>query len=157
MCVVEPRGSLRPQLTRRSMLDSVKLVLVNTLGQRVRVPGKLGQTVAEAAASAGFDDLRAPCCNALPQTVKHTTAGGWVEPKFGEGAYCSHCMVIVPQDRVKAMPPVLPDEAERLAEYPFKDEMTTTSRLACRVKITKEMDGMTVFVPNGADYETPDN
>ena len=46
-------------------------------------------------------------------------------------------------------------EAGRLEEYPFKEDMTETSRLGCCVPVTKDMDGMLVYVPDNEDLDIP--
>ncbi len=62
-----------------------------------------------------------------PVDVLHGGAkGNWYEPKYGEGAGCFHCHVILPKDAAARVPPKRPDEAERLQEYPFPEDITET-------------------------------
>jgi ferredoxin len=98
--------------------------------------------------------LRSPCEGTIAATKQHKTAGGWDEPTFGEGAYCSHCLVVLPEDKAGLVSEKVDDESQRLADYPFREDVGQTSRLGCRVEVTRDMDGMVVFVPNGAETES---
>ncbi len=60
-----------------------------------------------------------------PVDVLHAE-GGWYEPKYGEGAQCHFCHVIIPKSHYALLPPKRPDELERLQEYPFPEDMTDT-------------------------------
>ena len=77
------------------------------------------------------------------------------EPKYGEGAYCSNCHVIIPRSHASLLPAKRADEEARLAEYPFPEDMTDTSRLACQVDVTADMHGMVVYVPDGPPTDLP--
>jgi ferredoxin len=118
------------------------------------MPARIGHSLTEAARDFGYETLRSPCEGTKAAITQHTTAGGWDEPTFGEGAYCSHCMVILPQDKVGLVKSPTFDEKDRLLDYPFQNEVGPSTRLGCRVMITKEMDGMVVFVPDGAEMES---
>ena len=89
-----------------------------------------------------------------PRDLLHKD-GGWYEPKYGEGASCYFCHVIVPKSHYDLLPPKRPDEVEQLAQYPFPEDMTDTSRLACQVVLTKEMDGMVIYIPDGPPSDLP--
>ena len=52
--------------------------------------------------------------------------GNWYEPKYGEGASCFYCHVIVPKSHYNQWPPKRPDEVEHLRAYPFQEDMTDT-------------------------------
>lgn len=81
--------------------------------------------------------------------------GGWYEPKYGEGAQCHYCHVIIPKAHASSLPPKRADESEQLATYPFPEDMADTSRLACQVKVSRDMDGMIVYVPDGPPSDIP--
>lgn len=100
--------------------------------------------------------LRAAGCGGggSPQDELHRE-GNWFEPKYGEGASCYFCHVIVPKSHYDLLPPKRPDEVEQLAQYPFPEDMTDTSRLACQVVLTKEMDGMVIYIPDGPPSDLP--
>ena len=61
----------------------------------------------------------------------------------------------MPKSHYHLLPPKRPDEAGQLANYPFAEDMTDTSRLACQVVLMKEMDGMVVYVPDGPPSDLP--
>ena len=102
-----------------------------------------------------FSLLTAGCGGGGSAQDELHTEGNWFEPKYGEGANCYFCHVIVPKSHYHLLPPKRPDEAEQLANYPFAEDMTDTSRLACQVVLTKEMDGMVVYVPDGPPSDLP--
>ncbi len=81
--------------------------------------------------------------------------GNWVEPKYGEGASCFYCHVIIPSSHYHMLPPKMPDEVSQLKDYPFREDITETSRLGCQVTLTKDMDGMIVYVPDGPPFDLP--
>lgn len=130
------------------------MTLVNSSGDRVRVPARVGRTLTQAAKAFGYEDLRCPCEGTLPTVTQHASAGGWEEPTFGEGAYCFHCMVILPEAQAAALPRTIDDEEQRLADYPFREDVGASTRLGCKVKVTKDMDGMVVYIPDGAESES---
>lgn len=57
---------------------------------------------------------------------------------------CSTCHVILPEDKYDLLPEPEDDENDML-DMAFG--LTDTSRLGCQVKLTKELDGMTVTLP----------
>ena len=77
------------------------------------------------------------------------------EPKYGEGAFCSNCHVIIPRSHASLIPSKRADEEARLQEYPFPEDMTDTSQLACQVEVTADMHGMVVYVPDGPPSDLP--
>ena len=85
----------------------------------------------------------------------HTLLACRYEPKYGEGAFCSNCHVIIPRSHASLLPAKRADEEARLAEYPFPEDMTDTSRLACQVDVTADMHGMVVYVPDGPPSDLP--
>jgi len=89
-----------------------------------------------------------------PTAILHEK-GNWYEPKYGEGPQCHYCHVIIPRSHYNKLPPKQTNELERLQDYPFPEDMTETSRLACQVKITKDMDGMLVYIPDGPPSDIP--
>lgn len=66
------------------------------------------------------------CGGGGSQQDKLHTEGGWYEPKFGEGAQCHYCHVIIPKSHFDALPPKRIDEIEQLQTYPFPEDMTQT-------------------------------
>ena len=60
---------------------------------------------------------------------------------------CSTCHVIVDEDDFDKLPETSEDEEDML-DLAFG--LTVTSRLACQIIMTEELDGLTVTVPKGA-------
>ncbi|EAU80504.2 adrenodoxin-type ferredoxin [Coprinopsis cinerea okayama7 len=58
---------------------------------------------------------------------------------------CSTCHVILPEEQYDLLPEPDDDENDML-DMAFG--LTDTSRLGCQVKITKELDGMTITLPS---------
>jgi hypothetical protein len=73
---------------------------------------------------------------ASPADVLHKE-GQWYEPKYGEGALCHFCHVIIPKTHYPLLPPKRPDELERLQAYPFPEDMTET----CVAEIERRVGG----------------
>ena len=58
---------------------------------------------------------------------------------------CATCHVIVDEESFKKLPAISQEE-EELLDFAFG--VAPTSRLACQVKITKELDGIRVKIPS---------
>ena len=87
--------------------------------------GKIGKTLMEAAVAAGIDGIAADC-------------GGLLT--------CATCHVHVAPAFLSLLPP--PD-SEELAMLAFTAEPTLpNSRLSCQIKLTAELDGLTLELPN---------
>lgn len=82
---------------------------------------------------------------AKPETQRSPT---WYEPTFGEGPTSGYDHVVLAGKGADKV--VRPNYAEeqQLEDYWDWDEIFDGSRLASVVTLTKEMDGMTVFVPD---------
>jgi hypothetical protein len=71
-----------------------------------------------------------------------------MEDLYGEGSISWASHVVIPKEWFEKMPEPLYGEKETLALAPPED-LTPTSRLATEIKLTKDLDGMTVYVPDG--------
>ncbi len=60
---------------------------------------------------------------------------------------CSTCHVVVAQQDFERLPPPSEDEEDMLD---LAAGLTATSRLGCQIKVTEELDGLTVTVPREA-------
>ena len=128
---------------------SVNVTFVNYAGERTRLPGRVGDSLFDVAKRHKYAHVDGACGGGgSPRDLLHKD-GGWYEPKYGEGAACYFCHVIIPKSHYAALPPKRPDELSQLRKYPFPEDMTDTSRLACQVRLSKDMDGMVVYVPDG--------
>jgi hypothetical protein len=127
----------------------VNVTFVNYAGVRTSLPGRVGDSLFDIARRYKYEFVDGACGGGgSPREVLHAE-GGWFEPKYGEGAQCHFCHVIIPKSHYPLVPAKRPDELAQLRSYPFPEDMTETSRLACQVKVTKEMDGMVVYCPDG--------
>jgi ferredoxin, 2Fe-2S len=101
----------------------VKIVYVNSSGERREVEAQPGQTVMEVAQKAGIDEIVAEC---------------------GGACACATCHVYVAPEWAGKLPPQSPMESDMLD---FAIDPRPTSRLSCQIKITEELDGLTVETP----------
>ena len=130
------------------------IVFVDSSGTRTRLKGRVGQSLVDLAMENRFQPLDCACIGGQPNQAYHKE-GDWLEPKYGEGAYCTHCHVVIAPSAMHTTDPILEDEQERLDEYPFRDDITAGSRMGCQVRLNKDMDGLVVFVPDGPESDVP--
>ena len=104
----------------------VHVTFVNYAGERTRLPGKVGDSLLDVAARYKYSYVDGACHGGgSPQDVLHKE-GNWFEPKYGEGAFCYYCHVIIPKSHYGMLPAKRPDEIEQLAKYPFKEDLAET-------------------------------
>ena len=82
---------------------------------------------------------------AKPETPRTAT---WMEPTFGEGPTSGYDHVVVTGKGADTIIPLNAVETQQLEDYWEWDEIYQGSRLASVVTLTKDMDGMTVYVPD---------
>lgn len=87
-----------------------------------------------------------PASLAAPPEVQRTET--WIEPTFGEGASSGFDHVVLVGNGSETATRITPIEEQMLEDYWDVDEIFSGSRLACAVTLTKEMNGMTVYVPD---------
>ena len=68
---------------------------------------------------------------------------GQIQAICGGEASCGTCHVYVAEDWVERLPPIQPDEEIILA---FSDWRQPNSRLSCQIKVTDDLDGLSVTV-----------
>ena len=71
----------------------------------------------------------------------------WVETVFGEGPSCFFCHVQISKKYDDILPEQFSLEAEGLKDV-WDDDYTTSSRLACMIKLDMRHNGMVVLVPD---------
>ena len=76
---------------------------------------------------------------------------GWTEDTFGEGPQSSLSHVVVGREWWDVMPPASAQEESVLGE--LHEDRVAHSRLGCEVRLTKALDGLTVFVPDPPPHE----
>lgn len=72
----------------------------------------------------------------------------WTEPTFGEGITSGYDHVVLVGNGTETAPRKTYIENQMLEDHWDVDEIYEGSRLASTVTLTKEMDGMTVYVPD---------
>lgn len=85
--------------------------------------------------------------------MRHTER--WTEPTFGEGATSAYDHVVLVGKGVDKLPPASPIDDQMIDFYWEFDQIFSTSRLASSVVLTKDMDGLIVFVPDRIDDYIP--
>jgi len=99
-----------------------KLLVVGREGTEQAVEAKPGMTVMEVIRDAGFDEMLALC---------------------GGACSCATCHVQVDAAFAGKLPPMSEDENDLLDS---SDQRNETSRLACQLPMTDELDGMRVVI-----------
>ena len=120
------------------MLCHRNLTFVNFAGDRKLLTGMVGETLLGVAQRHGYRFVDGACGGGGSPVEKVHKEGTWVEPKYGEGPQCYYCHVVVAKTHAHVLPPKMSDEADMLRQYPFPEDMSETSRLACQIPVTKE-------------------
>lgn len=94
-----------------------------------------------------------PASHGGPSQIVHSER--WTEPVFGEGPTSGYDHVVVSNVGNAAMSPMTRPERRMLEDYWDFDELFPESRLASQIKLSKEMDGMIVYVPPRVDDSNP--
>jgi len=105
-----------------------KMVFVETDGTRREVDAPLGLSILEVARRHDID-LEGACEGSLA---------------------CSTCHVVIDPQWYDVLPDASEDEEDML-DLAFG--LTKTSRLGCQIRITEELDGLTVRLPGGTNNQ----
>jgi hypothetical protein len=90
-------------------------------------------------------DLGPSSCGGLLEKVQSDT---WTEPLYGEGSTTGYDHVLLVGNGAESVTPRTWKEEAALSDYWDEDEIFPESRLASQVHVTKDMNGMTVYVPD---------
>ncbi len=90
-------------------------------------------------------DLGPASVGGLVEKVQSST---WTEPLYGEGPTTGYDHVLLVGNGADTATEKSWVEENALSDYWDEDEIFPESRLASQVLVTKEMDGMTVYVPD---------
>lgn len=88
-----------------------------------------------------------------PSQIIHSER--WTEPVFGEGPTSGYDHVVLSGPGANTAAPVTRSESRMIEDYWDFDEVFQESRLASMVTLTKQMDGMIVYVPPRVDDSNP--
>jgi hypothetical protein len=94
-----------------------------------------------------------PSSAGSPPEVQRTET--WYEPTFGEGSTSGYDHVVLVGKGSASATRKTPIEEQMLEDYWDWDEIYEGSRLASAVVLTKDMDGMTVYVPDRIVDDVP--
>jgi len=122
----------------------VNLNFVDPEGARRQVPGFVGKTIYETCELHGID-LGPASVGAPVEEVRSST---WTEPLYGEGPTSGFDHILITGKGSDTAKPITWMEERCLQDYWDDDEIFPESRLATQVFLTKDMDGMTVYVPD---------
>mmetsp|Transcript_57107 Transcript_57107/g.66735 ORF Transcript_57107/g.66735 Transcript_57107/m.66735 type:complete len:179 (+) Transcript_57107:84-620(+) len=122
----------------------VNLAFVDEEGSRQVLPAYVGKTLYENAVLHGID-LGPSSVGGPVEAVRSDT---WTEPLYGEGATSGYDHVLVSGKGVDTIKPMDYSEKKMLEAYWEENEIFPESRLASQVTISKEMNGMIVYIPD---------
>jgi hypothetical protein len=94
-----------------------------------------------------------PISQGAPPEVRRSDT--WYEPTFGEGPTSGYDHVVLVGNGVETATRKTSQEEQMLDDYWDYDYIYEGSRLASTVVLTKEMDGMIVYMPDRLDDEVP--
>jgi hypothetical protein len=99
-------------------------------------------------------DIEGPCKGGAG-TVEERRTENWVEETFGDGPQCFYCMVKIPSKYQHLLGEASSAEVNGLSNTWEDEYSSTTSRLACLIKLERKHDGMVVFVPDAPPTDIP--
>ena len=108
------------------------------------IPIRVGKSIYETCEMHGID-LGPASVGGAVEAIRSDT---WTEPLYGEGPSTGYDHVLIVGNGVDTATPITHKEVAALGDYWDDDEIFPESRLATQVIITKQMDGMTVYVPD---------
>ena len=126
--------------------NTVHLQFVDAEGNRANLAGLVGQSLFEVAVQHKVD-IVGPCRGGGEPTEVRRSAD-WVETTFGEGPTCYLCHVQIPKQFHHVIPNTTSADAMAGLKQTWDEEFNDTSRLSCQITLTKEMEGMVVYVPD---------
>mmetsp|Transcript_8194 Transcript_8194/g.11704 ORF Transcript_8194/g.11704 Transcript_8194/m.11704 type:complete len:174 (-) Transcript_8194:260-781(-) len=131
--------------TMTSVYDSiVKLNFVDPSGARRQVPALVGKTIYEICDMHSID--LGPASTGGP--VEAVRSDTWTEPLYGEGPTTGYDHILLVGNGSSTVTPMTHAEEKVLKQYWDDDEIFPESRLATQIVVNKDMDGMTVYVPD---------
>lgn len=128
-----------------SVMDNIVMLnFVDPSGARRQVSAYIGKSIYDTSEMNGID-LGPASTGGRVEEVRSDT---WTEPLYGEGPTTGYDHVLLVGNGVGTAKPMTHVEKKVLYEYWEDDEVFPESRLATQVVVTKEMGGMTVYIPD---------
>lgn len=106
----------------------VKITFVEHDGSHTEVHAEPGQTLMKAATYGGVPGISADC---------------------GGNCACGTCRIYVPFEWREKLPPKRPSEQEMID---YSQDGTEGVRLSCQIKVSSEMDGLVLGLPESQHY-----
>lgn len=91
-------------------------------------------------------DIRGDCYGGQSR-LNAFQEGDLVKPAFGEGISCGYCHVLIPKEFQELIPPTDAVKQRRLFRVNIKTFDLESSRMACKIDLTKEHDGLVIYLP----------
>jgi len=132
--------------------NTVNLTFIDHTGVRVTVAGRRGMTLYDIASAHQID--LGPL--SIAGDVMRYNSSEWHEDVYGEGVGTAFDHVMLNNDWSDLVKPK--DEIERMlldAYWDEEDISEENSRLASQIVVTKEMEGLSVYVPDGLPDDCP--
>ena len=134
--------------------DSVTITLIDYLGQRHLVKGRVGQTLVDLCRMHDMDLLEDDSIDQGGQVHHEIRSDRWTEDLFGEDVQSTLSHVIVPQATLDLLPAAKHTEEACLVRLD-DDVRTTNSRIGACIKLTQALDGCEFFVPDPPPSDLP--
>ena len=134
--------------------ESVNVTLIDYLGQRHSVKGRVGQTLVDLCRMHEMDLLEDDSISQGGQVHHVVRSDRWTEDLFGEDVQSSLSHVIVP-DATLDLLPVAKHTEETVLDTLDDDVRTTNSRIGACIVLAKELDGCEIYVPDPPPSDLP--
>eukprot|EP00611_Tribonema_gayanum_P017233 TRINITY_DN29800_c0_g1_i1.p1 TRINITY_DN29800_c0_g1~~TRINITY_DN29800_c0_g1_i1.p1 ORF type:complete len:181 (-),score=41.34 TRINITY_DN29800_c0_g1_i1:192-686(-) len=126
---------------------SVTITFVDLEGVRKTVPGLVGQSIYEVAKLHDIALDGACGGGGMAKYIRRTDL--FLEDEYGAGPQCNTCHVIIPDEWYGKLNEVFECEQEQLDDIGDNLYVPGASRLGCQVRLSKALDGMVVYIPDG--------
>lgn len=151
------RGAGASQVTARAFSTTVsdvvsKVTFVNYKGERHTLAGFHGQSLVEVCAYHGKPDLLEDDGAGGGNTSEIVHSDTWTESVYGEGATSAHSHVVIPPEWMGKIPAPTSNEAAILEA---SEDMGENSRLGAEIRLSKELDGLVVYIPDPYPCDIP--
>lgn len=134
--------------------ESVNVTLIDYLGQRHSVKGRVGQTLVDLCRMHEMDLLEDDSISQGGQVHHVIRSDRWTEDLFGEDVQSSLSHVIVPDATLDLLPAAKHTE-ETVLDTLDDDVRTTNSRIGACIVLAKELDGCEIYVPDPPPSDLP--
>mmetsp|Transcript_5005 Transcript_5005/g.6318 ORF Transcript_5005/g.6318 Transcript_5005/m.6318 type:complete len:181 (+) Transcript_5005:459-1001(+) len=128
------------------------VTFVNYKGERQTLAGLEGQSLVEVCSSHDKEEILEDDGAGGGMSSQIVQSETWTEDVYGEGATSNQSHVIIPPEWYAKLPEPTPQESDLLKDL---DNRTPNSRLGSEIRLTKELDGLVVYVPDPYPCDMP--